>query len=193
MPATPSIAAYTGFPQHAPPRCVFVTGPPGAGKTRWLRAQIRDAITDKPGARCTVLLSEEGRTRWERFAQSTPGLSVRRLALPCPCCPALADLPGAVHALLVAARPDWLFFEVPALAAKGILADFDRTFGWPRGVVVCLDQAWTRALQDQRLLPFHLAMLELADRVVPYPFPGGVHGALTQRSASTPLPMTCPP
>jgi G3E family GTPase len=144
-----------------------VTGPRGAGKTRWLQAQIRGL--GPPGARAAVLLAEEGRTRMESFAGDTPGVTVHRLLLPCLCCAGLADLPGALRRLVAAARPDRAFLEVPALAAAALVAEFDRELGWPRELAVCLDRAWARASQDHALSPFQAALLEAADRVVPAP------------------------
>jgi len=162
------------FAPNAPQHCVFVTGPRGAGKTRWVQRQIRDLAERLPGTRCAVLIAEEGRTRMEGFARDTPGVVVWRLLLPCICCPSLADLPGTLRALVAPAYPDWLFVEVPALAAAGQLAEFDRACGWPREVVVCLDGAWTNARCEQTLSPFQMALLELAGSVVPNPAACGI-------------------
>jgi len=151
----------------AVPQCAFVTGPRGAGKTRWVQRQVRGVIDEHPGAHCAILLAEEGRTRMERFCKETPGVSVRRLLLPCMCCPGLADLSGVLRGLVAAVRPGWLFVEVPALAAAGLLAEFDRVVGWPRKLDVCLDSGWTLALRDSSLAPFQLALLGLADLVIP--------------------------
>ncbi len=151
-----------------------MTGPRGAGKTRWLQLQIHDLAERQPGTRCTVLLAEEGRTRMEGFAQDTPGVTVRRLLLPCICCPALTDLRGVLRALVAAVRPDWFFVEVPALAAAGLVAEFDRILGWPRELVVCLDRAWVTAQRERGLSPFQMVLLELADRVVSNPAPRGI-------------------
>lgn len=163
------------------PRCEFVTGPRGAGKTRWVQRRILDLAGEHPGARCAVLLAEEGRTRMEGFCRETPGVSARRLLLPCMCCPGLADLPGIVRELMTAAHPGWMFLEVPAMAATGLIAEFDRAFGWPRKLDVCLDPGWTLALRDDSLAPFQLALLGLADLVIPSPprveSPRGASGA----------------
>ena len=87
--------------------------------------------------------------------------------------PALADLPGALREMLEAVRPGWVFVEAPALAAAGFMAEFDRVFGWPRELAVCLDPGWTAALREDALSPFQLALLQLADRVVPNAAPTG--------------------
>lgn len=176
MQAEPSPSCRGASPLNTPPHCVFVTGPRGAGKTRWLQLQIHDLAERQPGTRCAVLLAEEGRTRMAGFAQTTSGVTVRRLLLPCICCPALADLPGALRTLVAAAQPDWLFIEVPALAAAGLAADCDRALGWPREMVVCLDQAWTTHQREHALSPFQMVLLELADRVVSNPAAGGIPG-----------------
>jgi hypothetical protein len=157
-----------------PPHCVFVTGPRRADKTRWLQLQIHDLAEKQSGARCAVLLAEEGRTRMEGFAQDTLGVTVRRLLLPCTCCPALAALPGALRALVAAVRPDWFFVEVPAMAAAGLVAEFDRVLGWPRELVVCLGRTWATAQREHALSPFQMVLLELADRIVSNPAWGGI-------------------
>ena len=169
----------------ATPRCAFVTGPRGAGKTRWLQLQIRDLAREHPGAACGVLLAEEGRTRMERFSQEVPGVSVRRLLLPCMCCPGLADLPGALREMVAAVRPGWIFLEVPALAAAAFMAEFDRVLGWPRELAVCLDPGWTMALRDDSLSPFQSALLGLADRVVPSFRPADPHRGIPGAAGPT--------
>jgi G3E family GTPase len=184
MQAEPSPSCREASPLDTPRHCVFVTGPRGVGKTRWLQLQIHDLSEKQPGARCAVLLAEEGRTRMEGFVQNTPGVTVRRLLLPCICCPALADLPGALRALVAAARPDWLFVEVPALAAAGLVAEFARVLGWPRELVVCLDQAWATARREHGLSPFQMVLLELADRVVSNPTAGGIPRGPDQPAAA---------
>jgi hypothetical protein len=146
----------------------------------------------KIGLRCAVLLAEEGHTCMVR-ARNTTSVTVRRFPLPCTCRPALADLPGALRALTATVRPDWLFIEVPALAASGLLGEFDRALSWQREVVVCLDRAWASALQEQSLSPFHLALLELADHVVASQMPGGAHQALMLTGTAAPNPEACSP
>jgi G3E family GTPase len=182
MPAEPSPFCREASLLDTPRHCVFVTGPRGAGKTRELQLQVHDLAEQQPGARCAVLLAEEGRTRMEGFAQGTPGVAVRRLLLPCTCCPALADLPGALRALVAAARPDWLFAEVPALAAAGLVAEFARACGWPRELVVCLDRVWATHQREHASSPFQMVLLELADRVVSNPARGGIPRGLDMRS-----------
>ncbi len=184
MQAEPSPSWRETSASNTPPHCVFVTGPRGAGKTRWLQLKIHDLAEKQPGARCAVLLAEEGRTRMEKFAQDSPGVAVRRLLLPCTCCPALAELPGALRALVAAVRPDWVFVEVPALAAAGLVAEFDRVLGWPRELVVCLDRAWATAQREHASSPFQMVLLELADRVVSNPTAGGIPRGPDQPAAA---------
>ena len=174
MQAEPSPSWRETSAANTSPHCVFVTGPRGAGKTRWLQLQIHELAAKQPGTRCIVLLAEEGRTRMEGFTQDTPRVTVRRLLLPCICCPALADLRGVLRALVTAIRPDWFFVEVPAMAAAGLVTEFDRVLGWPRELVVCLDRAWATARREQDLSPFQMVLLELADRVVANPAAGGI-------------------
>jgi hypothetical protein len=145
---------------------VFVSGAARAGKTRWLQARIRTLVTGTPPARCAVVLAEEGRTRWENFVRVVPGVAVHRLFLPCFCCPGLANLPATVHELVASTGAGWLFIEVPAVAAAGIIAEFDRTLGWPRQIVICTTAAWEAAARKAELPFFMSNLIALADTVV---------------------------
>jgi Ni2+-binding GTPase involved in maturation of urease and hydrogenase len=149
----------------AAPRIVIVTGPRGAGKTRWIQRCIRDLLEQCTEARCAVLLAEEGRARMEQFCAGFPGTALRKLSLPCLCCPAAADLPAAVRALVSESRADWIFVEVPAVAANGLLAEFDQQVGWPRSIVVCLNAAWAKAARSGMLSFFQSCLLDSADAV----------------------------
>jgi hypothetical protein len=165
-------ASSTFLREHSdgpPPRCVVVIGPRGAGKTQWVQERIRGLCAEQPEVRCGVVLAEEGRTRMERFAQEPPGVAVRRVNLPCPCCPALADLPGALHQLVADARTDWLSLELPAIAAVALLAELDRAIGWPRQVVVCQGAAWVHVQRRHDPPPFFTSLLNLANTVVSEP------------------------
>jgi len=150
-----------------PPRCVFVSGPRGAGKTRWMQERILELVARHPGIHCAVVLAEDGHTRMERFAHDVPGVAVRRVLLPCPCCPARADLPGTIRQLTGETGADWLFVESPAVAAAGLLGEFDRELGWPRQIVLRLDEKWERLRQGGEAPPFLSALLEQADLVLP--------------------------
>jgi Ni2+-binding GTPase involved in maturation of urease and hydrogenase len=152
---TPPGGAIEG---EARPRCVVVTGPRGAGKTRWVQERIRLLVTAAPALRCGVVLAEEGRTRFERFARANPGLAVRRVLLACPCCPAQAFLPETVRALVAETGAEQVFLELPAVAAAGLLGEFDRELGWPREVVLLLDPRWERLHREGDAPPF-LAVL----------------------------------
>ncbi|MCF3650573.1 hypothetical protein [Synoicihabitans lomoniglobus] len=150
-----------------PPRCMMVTGPRGAGKTHWIQQRIL-ALTGATKTRVSfgVLLQEEGRTRMENFTAARPNLVLRKLALPCPCCPGLAGLPLEARAFVEATSMDWLFVEMPMDAAFGLLADFDRELGWPRSLTICLNPAWSRAWRRRALSPFQLQLLTQADNVI---------------------------
>jgi hypothetical protein len=149
-----------------PPVCVVVTGPRGAGKTRWLQECIRRVIAGRPAARCAVLLAEEGRTRMESFCAGTPGMILEKLHLPCLCCPEAADLPKAVESLIAKGGAGWLFLELPVMAAPGLLAEFDRQLGCARAVILRLTPAWAKMLQSGMLSPFQSGMLGVADAVI---------------------------
>lgn len=153
----------------SPPLCVFVTGPTGNGRLRWLDDSIRRIQTGHPGRRCALLLAETGVAGAKRFAGRAPELEVHCLALPCLCCPALADLPGAARRLAEASGAGWLFIEVPALPAAGLIAEFDHRLGWPREVVVWLNRGWARDRAAHALSVFQLNLIGLADRVIEEP------------------------
>lgn len=148
------------------PHCVIVTGPRGAGKTRWLQQCIRKVLAERPGVRCAILLAEEGRTRMEAFCADLPDVSLRKLFLPCLCCPGASDLSGAVGGLVEETGADWLFLELPVIAAPGLLAEFDRQVGMPRTVVMRVTPDWVRALEAGILSPFQSGMFDSADAVI---------------------------
>lgn len=105
----------------------------------------------------------------ELFSQSTPGVAVRKLFLTCTCCPAVANLPGNVRALVETAQADWLFVELPVIAAPGLLAEIDRTLRWPRSLVACLTPAWAKAQRAKLLSPFQSLLLKEASTVIASP------------------------
>lgn len=151
------------------PRCIIVTGPRHAGKTRWLQETIHTLRADHPSVRCAVLTAEEGATAMERFVQIVSDLTVRRLFLPCPCCPAVADLPRHARALVEESGADWLFVELPVLPAIGLIAEFDTFVHWPREVVVCLNAHWAKARRTRTLSYFQTRLVDAADRVIDTP------------------------
>jgi Ni2+-binding GTPase involved in maturation of urease and hydrogenase len=149
-----------------PPQCVFVTGPRGAGKTRWVQENILKLVAAHPGLHCAVVLAEDGHTRMERFAHEVPDVAVRRVLLPCPCCPAHAYLPETIRQLTSETGADWLFVETPAVATAGLLGEFDRELGWPRQIVLCVDEKWERLRHRGDAPPFLATLSEHADLVV---------------------------
>lgn len=168
---TPSRVTSPGV-GAAPPRCVVVIGPRGAGKTRWVQARIRELAAGAPPAlRCGVLLAEEGRTRMERFAREMPGVAVRRLLLACPCCPARAFLPEAVRTLVAETGAEQVFLELPAIGAAGLIGELDRELGWPREVVLVLDARWERLARQGDAPPFLAALVASAHSVLVPPAP----------------------
>jgi hypothetical protein len=102
----------------------------------------------------------------ESFAHEVPGVAVRRVLLPCPCCPARAYLPDTVRELARDAGAACIWIEAPATAAAGLLREFDRELGWPRQVVLCLDPKWEQLRHRPDLPPFLTAILEEADTIV---------------------------
>lgn len=158
--------------EFTPPRCVFVTGPSGPAKVRWLEEQVAQIASGgtMPGRQaCGVLLVDEGLTRTNRFAGAEPAITVRCLFMPCLCCPGVADLPRVARRFADENRIEVLFIEVPALAAAGLIAEFDHILRWRREVVVCLNRDWDRARRANTLSVFQACMLALADQVVEQP------------------------
>jgi hypothetical protein len=107
-----------------------VTGPRGAGKTRWIQSRILECLGQEPGGQCGVVRAEDGHTRMEHFAHEVPDVAVRRVRLPCPCCPARACLLDTVRELVRATTAAWIWVEASATAAAGLLRVFDRELGW---------------------------------------------------------------
>ncbi len=114
-----------------------------------------------------MVLAEDGHTRMERFVREVPGVAVRRVLLPCPCCPARAFLPDALRQLVGAPGIDRVFVESPATAAAGLLGEFDRDLGWAREVVLCLDAKWEWLRHRPDLPPFLTALLAQTNLLVP--------------------------
>lgn len=171
-----------------PPPTVWITGPRGAGKTRWLQARLRALREARPGVRCAVLSLEDGRAQLEEFSRSAPGVTLGKLVLPCLCCPAAAGLPAAAAEMVRATGAEHLFIEAPAMAAAGLLQEFDQTLAWPREVVLCLDAKWA-ALRNRTDLPYFLAhLLTLAEVVVaPEPRAAGQAGPAPPETPSLSL------
>lgn len=157
----------------APPAVTFVTGPRDSGKTRYILECLRNIATGRSNADtkgiAAVLLAEEGRTRAETLSAAFPGLVLRRLFLPCQCCPELARLPSALRATCEAnPRLEQIFIEVPDVTAMRFLEEFDQMIGWPRTLVVSLSAAWHKARRLEMLLPTQSVLLEKADVVIEY-------------------------
>lgn len=164
MPAPTARAAVTPAP-----RCILVTGPAGTEKVRWLQETIHTLRADGLVANCAVLATPETAGEMERFARVVPRVSVRRLILPCLCCPGAAELPRRVRALAEESGADRLFVDLPVLAAAGLIAEFDALVRWPREIVVCLDAGWTAARHADSLSYFQFSLLSAADRVIDAP------------------------
>lgn len=108
----------------------------------------------------------------ENIVGARPAVAVRKLALPCSCCPAAAGLPeAALHLAETAGWPTRLFIELPIDAAAGLLDEFDNELGWSRKVTVCLNSAWANAWRRQALSPFQSIFLARADDVIETPTP----------------------
>ncbi|MDO8544114.1 MAG: hypothetical protein Q7S40_27040 [Opitutaceae bacterium] len=166
IPDTTCRALPVDPPTETAPRCIIVTGPRHADKTSWLNDTIRALRVNDPAARCAVLTAEDGTATVERLAKIAPPITTRRVYLPCPCCPAAADLPGHIRALVDVSQPDWLFIELPVLPASGLVGEFDAVLGWERVLVVCLDDRWAEARRLHRFSPFQASFIESANQVI---------------------------
>lgn len=134
-----------------------------------MQATIHLSRADRLSANCAVLTPPETAGEMERFARAVPRVSVRRLILPCLCCPGAAELPRRVCALAEESEADWLIVALPALAANGLIAEFDALVRWPREVVVCLDASWTESRRTDSLSCFQFRLISTADRVIDAP------------------------
>ena len=148
---TPTAAMQPGYSTLASersvdrwPHCILVTGTLGAGTTLWVDECVGRLMERNPGNRCGVLLADQSPVRKDTACADKPGVVVRGCFLPCTCCPSAADLLAAVHGLVQANQPNWIFIEIPVIAAPGLIAEFDRMVRWPRSLVVGLTPAWVR-------------------------------------------------
>ena len=169
--AEPTAPRQAAPAQHTQPLCHFVTGARGSGRTRHILGRLREiaaiAPPDAGTATIAVLLAGDGRTRAETLAAAFPGLVLRRLFLPCQCCPELARLPSALLSAKEA-NPGikQIFIEVPDFAAPRLIEEFDQSPAWPRKVVVCMSAAWGKALRLGALPPLYAALVATADTLV---------------------------
>ena len=167
MPELAPVFAPSSTPRRiTPPRCIIVTGPQGATATGWLEGCVRRLACWQPATRCGVLLADQSLGRKETVCADTPGVVVRTCFLPCTCCPAAAALPSAVREVVQASEANWLFIELPVIAAPGLIAEFDRVVRWPRTIVVSLTPTWERARRLGSLSPFQMLLLETADLTI---------------------------
>jgi hypothetical protein len=107
-----------------------------------VKERIMGLRTKQPEVRGGRVLVEKGRTRMERFPQKPPSAAVQRVYLPCLCCLALADLPGALGQRVADGRIDLLLLEHPPITAVVLVAEFDRAAGWSGQGVICLGAGW---------------------------------------------------
>lgn len=149
-----------------PSHTVFITGPRVAAKVRWLQETIHEIRAGHSSARCAILSAESGIADLERFARVVPGVTVRRFVLPCFCCPAAAELPRHARTLAEDSRADWLFIDLPVLAAGSLIAEFDALVRWPCEFVLCVDADWGKACHAGTLSFAQIALTDMADRVV---------------------------
>jgi hypothetical protein len=177
-------------PASAAPLCAFVTGPRHSGRTRCIQRRlsaIRAAAPSmSPAVRAAVFIIDEyatlasaagapsGKPDAPSAADVFPGAGVRRLALPCICCPELVNLPAAIRALCDAAAGagaplSHLFIKVPDIAAQRLLAEFDGALSWPRTLALCLSPAWVRFRARPDRPMFLDTLLSLADEIIEPP------------------------
>ncbi len=154
------------------PRCAVVTGPARKETWAWIERKLRSVREEQHGARLALLAADADIGQLRAIARSYAPVEIRRLMVPCACCPALTNLPSDAQELVDEFKPDWLIIELPALAATALLAHFDSALHWPREFVVCLDDRWAAARRDDQLTWFQSQLLQSADRVAE-PNPAG--------------------
>lgn len=160
-----------GAPASPAPHCVVVTGPARKETWAWIERKVRFVRETEPAARIAVLAADADLVRLRAMAQHCAPIEIRRLLVPCACCPGLSDLPAEAKELVDETRSDWLLIELPVLAAQPLLAHFDAVLRWPRELVVCLTQSWTEA-RDRGELTWHQSqLLAAADVITPFPLP----------------------
>lgn len=147
-------------PDVVPPVGIFVTGPDISARHRWIGREL-----NVPG-RHALLTAELSGAELGRFRHEHPTTGLRRLFLPCACCPSLAHLPMNARELVAAVGPERLFIDLPLLAVTGLISEFDEVLRWPRQLVVCLSPAWAVARARHELTPFQFGLLSQADLVV---------------------------
>lgn len=147
------------------PRCFVVTGPVRDVTWAWLEGNLRSARETQPGCRIALLAADAPIGQLRRIAEELAPIEIRRLMVPCACCPALSDLPSEAKELVDETKPDWLIIELPAMAATALLAHFDAALKWPREFVVCMDEKWEEARRNEQLTWFQAQLLNSADRV----------------------------
>lgn len=158
LPVTP--------PAGGVPRCVVVAGPARKETWAWIERKLHSVREAYPAARLALLAADADIGQLRAIARTYAPIEIRRLMVPCACCPALTNLPSDAKELVDEFKPDWLIVELPALAATALLAHFDAALHWPREFVVCLDDRWAAARRDDLLTWFQSQLLQGADMVV---------------------------
>lgn len=149
------------------PRCLVVTGPARKETWAWIEARIRRIRETQPGARLAILAADADLGQLRAIARTYAPIEIRRLMVPCACCPALSELPSEAKQLVDEAKPDWLIIELPAPAVHALLAHFDAALHWPREFVVCLDARWSEMRRADELNWFQSQLLSAADCIAP--------------------------
>lgn len=152
-------------PSGRMPQCVVVAGPARKETWAWIERKLRSVREAQPAARLALLAADADVGQLRAIARSYAPIEIRRLMVPCACCPALTNLPSDARELAEEFKPDWLIVELPVLAATALLAHFDSSLHWPREFVVCLDERWAAARRDDQLTWFQSQLLQSADLV----------------------------
>jgi hypothetical protein len=149
------------------PHLVVVTGPQPAGNVRWIESRIRALREGEPDLRLAVVLVRTSPAGLISPGLAAVGAETQSLVMPCQCCPDAAGLPALLQQLAATRAPALIFIETPVLVSAGLLNDLDRSVGWPRELVLCLDAKWA-ALRDRADLPyFHAQLFAAANVIVP--------------------------
>jgi hypothetical protein len=144
-----------------------VTGPIGAGKTRWLQKELARTTNSLAESHPAVLLAEFGRTALRSGLHPLSGILVHEFRPSCLCCQFESRLTEALRELARASACQQLYIEVPAIFTAAMIGALDYSLLWPRRLVLCLGKAWTEARDADEPTYFQSQLTGMADSVIP--------------------------